>query len=483
MKKTLLLLTFAMFVASGCTGKVAHVQRDDWAPDVKAAINDFMDCYAGTEGAYAVFDCDNTTLIFDVERQLVLHQLESMSFAMTPERLPEVLASLCTPGKWNYEDWIADISAAYRKLYERFGPFSSRGVGAEVQEALSQDPQWQEFSTKMATLYDVFSENEGHIPGCLWILYWFDGMSEQEVYDLALRSNNIYKNRETKERIWTSPAGIESCVGRVTYRFVDGIQVTENTKELWKALKDNGIDIWVCSGSGLQPILAAIDAFGLHDYVTGVQAMTIALDSTGRYVNDYDYEAPGAWLATENGWQADSTRKAGCQPAKEGKVSAIVNAVQPRYGCGPIAGFMDATGDFNFCTEFSSLKLVICFNRATRSVTDGGGLVAETAIYQRDFLGYDLRKANAAGDTFYVLQGREENGLRSFRPSNATLLFGESEEKLFEGERNYAQLDYMKIHEMSTKEALEKFAIETDIPNALGFKYGFTAQYAGYHSR
>ena len=144
---------------------------------------------------------------------------------------------------------------------------------------------------------------------------------------------------------------------------------------------------------------------------------------------------------------------------------------------------MDATGDFNFCTEFSSLKLVICFNRATRSVTDGGGLVAETAIYQRDFLGYDLRKANAAGDTFYVLQGREENGLRSFRPSNATLLFGESEEKLFEGERNYAQLDYMKIHEMSTKEALEKFAIETDIPNALGFKYGFTAQYAGYHSR
>jgi hypothetical protein len=39
-------------------------------------------------------------------------------------------------------------------------------------------------------------------------------------------------------------------------------------------------------------------------------------------------------------------------------------------------------------------------------VTDGGGLISAIAIYQRDGLGYDLAKANAAGDTLYVLQGR-----------------------------------------------------------------------------
>lgn len=483
MKKTWILLMLASIVAAGCGQKVEHLKRSDWAGDVKTALNDFMDCYAGTEGAYAVFDFDNTTAIFDIERQLVIHQLESMSFAITPERMPEVLSSLCTPGKWNYEDWIGDICAAYSDLYGRFGPFTSKGVNTEVQATLSSDPQWLEFAAKMATLYDVFADNEGHTPSCVWILYWFDGMSEQEVYDLALRCHNIYKKRETREIVWESPSDLESRVGQVTYSFVDGIQVTENTKELWKALDANGIDVWVCSASGLQPVLAAVDAFGLHDYVTGVQAMTVALDSSGHYTNAYDYNAPGAWIATESGWQADSTWAIGCTPAKEDKVTAIVNAIQPRYGCGPLAGFMDATGDFNFCTEFSSLKLVTCFNRATRKVTEGGGLIAEVAIYQRDFLGYDLRKANAAGDTFYLLQGRDENGLRTFRPSNATLIFGQSEEKLFAGERNFAQLEYMKVHELSTKEALELFAIETDIPNALGFKYGFAASYAGYHSR
>lgn len=482
MKKTGIILLLAITIVSGCSQKVAHVLRDDWAPDVRAAINDFMDCCAGKDGAYAVFDFDNTTCIFDIERQLVIHQLETMSFAMSPERLPEVLSSLCTPGLWNYEDWIADISSAYIELYGRFGPFTSKGVSPEVQTVLHNDPQWLEFAGKMATLYDVFAQNEGSTPSCIWILYWFDGMSEQEVYELALRSHNIYKGRETGEIVWTTPQ-IESRIGRVSYSFVNGIQVTENTRELMKALHENKIDVWVCSASGLQPVLAAVDAFGLHDYVKGVQAMTVALDCEGRYTNGYDYDAPGAWLSSEGGWQADSTFTLSCIPAGEGKVAAITNAISPRYSCGPSAGFMDATGDFNFCTEFSSLKLVTCFNRATRSVTEGGGLIAEIAMYQRDFLGYDLRSANAAGDTFYVLQGRDENGLRSFRPSNATVIFGRNEEKLFNDERNFSRLEYMKIHEMSTKEALEKFAVRTDIPNVLGFGYGFTDSYPGYHSR
>ena len=79
--------------------EAVHVERDDWADDVKAAVNDFMDMYGKAsenyaEGeSYVVFDFDNTCSIFDVEEQLAIYQLQTMTFAITPEQLPEVLAT------------------------------------------------------------------------------------------------------------------------------------------------------------------------------------------------------------------------------------------------------------------------------------------------------------------------------------------------------------------------------------------------------
>ena len=205
----------------------------------------------------------------------------------------------------------------------------------------------------------------------------------------------------------------------------------------------------------------------------------------GKYVNSYDYKTGYAWLNDNGGWvKDDAATKAQTQGV--GKVTAINNAIYPIYGYGPIAGFMDSTGDFNFCTEYSSLKLVICFNRASRKITDGGGLVAEVAIYERDTLGYtDLATATAAGDTLYVLQGREENGLRGLRNSNATMTLGATEEKLFKNEDNQTQLQYMIDNQMTVKEIMDTFALKTAADaegNVLALKYGFLKEYAGYHN-
>ena len=132
---------------------------------------------------------------------------------------------------------------------------------------------------------------------------------------------------------------------------------------------------------------------------------------------------------------------------------------------------MDSSGDFHFCTEYSSLKLVVCFNTADKSPKDGAGLVAETALYERDCLGYDLRKAIKAGDTFYLLQGRNENGLRTLIPSNATIKLGSIEEKLFKSPENQALLESFKTDNLSVKDIFDTYA--------LGKIEGFT----GYHSR
>ena len=139
---------------------------------------------------------------------------------------------------------------------------------------------------------------------------------------------------------------------------------------------------------------------------------------------------------------------------------------------------------FNFCTEFETLRFVVCFNRADRKGTDGGGLIAELAVYQEDTLKYDLEKATAAGDTLYLLQGRDENGKRSLRSSRASLLFGSSEEKLFRNVDNEKQLQKMIDEKMSTKEILNTWSVKQHAgENGFDFDTGFLTEYDGYHSK
>ena len=194
---------------------------------------------------------------------------------------------------------------------------------------------------------------------------------------------------------WTTPEGIESKVGAVSCEFPLGVSATGDVKAMLKALSENGIDVWICSASHVDGVRAAVDVYGLTEYVRGVMGMTQKAED-GIYVPAYDWETGYTWLVEGVTWRktSDAIR---ALPSREGKVQAIENALVPMYGCGPLAGFMDATGDFNFCTEFDSMKMVICYNRADRKVTDGAGLVGIVAVYQQKSLGFDLAAANAAG--------------------------------------------------------------------------------------
>ena len=516
-KAIILFLCLALLLTSACGAKNAREQkqaaeaaqsqtaghlrleRADWADDVKTALNDLLALYGvdsrtPAERPYAVFDFDNTCSIFDVEEQLVVYQLQIMAFAIQPEELRGVLLTdLLAPekdltdygyGTGSLNDWADDICAAYAALWERYGPFTPQGVAAQRAGDMQKDPQWQEFSAKMLAMYSLVDDAQSSSVAYPWVTYWFTGMTEDEIYDLALKAFVAYKDVETSLVTWTSPEGLESKTGVVSVDWVSGIQVTENIRELWRALADNGIDVWVCSASCTGAIRAAIDLFGLHDACTGMLAMTNRTDASGRYLPQYDAETGCGFYADENGGWTRMTRPTKAQTQGAGKVTAIVNAVAPEYGDrGPIAGFMDSTGDFNFCTEFETLKLVVCLNRANRAVTDGGGLIAEVAMYEKDTLGYDLARANAAGDTLYTLQGRDENGTRSLRSSKCTLLLGSGEETLFKNADNEAQLRRMIDEGMTVREILNTFALGQDAgENGFPFRTGFLQEYAGYHS-
>jgi len=334
-------------------------------------------------------------------------------------------------------------------------------------------------------MYFLIGDAESTDVSYPWITYWYTGMTEDEVYNLAKASHHKYRYVETSLKTIKGDNDIVSKVGSTSYTYVEGVQVTENTKEMWKAFFDNGIDMWVCTASEVDIIRAAVDEFDLHDYCKGVIGMTPTVkDNKLSYT--YDYASGYAWYPQKDGTWKKGNVASKAQTQGLGKVTAIQNICVKEYGVGPLAGFMDSSGDYNFCTEFKNLKFVICFNRADRKVTDGGSIVAGLAVYQKEELGYDLKKANDNGDTYYVLQGRNENGLRTLRNSNATIKLGDTEETLYRNKSNKIIYDYMAENKMTTEEVINTFVLLTednDLNNNVGFKYGFLSSYSGYHSK
>ncbi|MGN0709481.1 MAG: HAD family hydrolase [Anaerovoracaceae bacterium] len=485
-------VTAAAFPAAGfASTKRTKLKNSSWNPDVKTAVNTLVSTYGkGTKKysrtEYAVFDFDNTSSIFDVGEQLAIYQLDHMAFAFGPDKMPEILATgiedslneKTGPGysakEGTYKDWIDDINDAYTALWNKYGPFTAKGVDEKTAEKLRSDSDYMEFAAKMRAFYDIIMDNFSTAVAYPWNLYWFTGMTAGEKYALAKRSHHYYKNVDTAVGTWTSPYD-DTRVGKVTATYNIGIQVTGNIRELYKTLDKNGIKVWICSASDIEVVKAAVDEFGLHDHVTGVIAMTNKIGSDGKYINAYDYGGHPAYALDGGKWKTASKYTTKNMTLGGGKVTAINNVLVKKYGHGPIAGFMDSTGDFQFCTEYKSLKLVTCFNRASRKVTDGGGLIAEVAYYQKYILKYDLKKANKKKDTYYVLQGRDETGKRSFRPSMMTLRYGRDDQLMFANSDNWMQLAYMIEHKMSTKSAINKFAVATSAENSsLGFAYGFT---------
>ncbi len=474
--------------------------QGNWSPDVRKALNDLFILYGRDGNAtaprpYAIFDFDNTCSVFDIEEQVAVFQLQRMAFAIRPGQMYEVLLTGLEDvfadrteygfGPGTYSDWASDIADAYEELWSRFGPFSGRGVAAELSEAIYADEYWLEFASKIRAFYDLIHESQTTTASYLMMSYWFTGMTEDEIYDLAYAAISFYKNVPSSRVRWTSPAALRSRVGVVSVEWTSGVSVPQEINELWRALDLNGIDVWVCSASYTAVIRAAIDVFGLRDHCVGMLGLVNRADENGRYLNARDLTGGRGYLRDIRGGWSRLDRENGASPMGADKVKAISNVIAPMYGgAGPVAGFMDSTGDFNFCTEFRTMKLVVCFNRGDRSVRDGGGLVAETAVYEKEVLGYDLASANSAGDTLFVLQGRDENGMRGLRSSPKTLHLGAgSTETLFKNRENELQLDLFVSQKPSVAQIMNEWSVvRSPDENGLGFPTGFLAEYNGYHS-
>ncbi|MBQ0055401.1 MAG: hypothetical protein KBS54_04565 [Synergistaceae bacterium] len=410
-------MAFVMiFSCVAMAAQVTYLKSPYWEPNTKKAINQMFEAYGKTSKGYnpnckpyAVFDCDNSITVLDVEEQLAIYQLEHLRFAIKPEQMFKVLtAGIPNIDESMGEDWgnltvrkaANDVCKAYAKLYAKGWVKADRSQEKNMAKWMATD-DWKEFAAKARWMYDAICDYFDAAVGYPWITYWFAGMTPKQVQDLAAESHRFYGNKPAEfwDKItWTSPAGYPSECGPLKIKFNKGVGVTAELKELIAALDANGIDMWINSASHLDPIKAVPVVFGLKG-VDGIVAMTNKIKN-GKLTWEYDYDLHA-------------------QTQGLGKSLTIDKCIRPKYkGRGPIFGCMDSQGDFNFCTEYKDTKVVLIMNRGRK---DDAGILSAIAVWQNKN-GIDAKKAWSMGDTRYCLQGRREAGAVCMPTSYSLLL-------------------------------------------------------------
>ena len=450
--------------------KTKYLESPNWEPNTKKAINQMFDAYGKASPnynpkcpAYAVFDCDNSITVLDVEEQLAIYQLEHLRFAIKPEQMFDILVTgVPDIDKDLGEDWghqtvrkaANDCAKAYAKLYAKGWVKVDRSQEKNMAKWMATD-DWKEFATKARWMYDAVCDVYDAAVGYPWITYWFAGMTPKQVQTLAAESHKFYGNKPAEfwDKItWTSPAGYPSECGQLKIKFNKGVGVTKELKELIACLDYNGIDMWINSASHLDPIKAVPGVFGLKG-VDGIVAMTNKIKN-GKITNEYDYDFHP-------------------QTQGIGKSQTIDKIIRPKYqGHGPIFGAMDSQGDFNFCTEYKDTAVVLIMNRGRK---DDAGILSAVAVWQNKN-GIDAKKAWEMGDTRYCLQGRKEAGAICLPQCESLLLKKEDKPVLLsaKAEKWLAELESGK----SVKEVINGNSKLNGKTDAKGFP-----MFKGYKSR
>ncbi|WP_068267966.1 HAD family hydrolase [Caviibacter abscessus] len=170
------------------------------------------------DGAYAVFDCDETIINGDVGRITVKYQLEYDEYILTPEEIKQKLL-LMYP---DLEEGILNL----------------------------------DMKTNFIALSDkIYSKYEKDIS-----LLLIEGMTSDEVYNLTKKSIKAYPNDLTKR--------IEM-------------------ENLFNLLRENNIEIYICSASQKDMVNVAADIYGIPR--ENVRAVNLKMDNNNKYI----YEETG----------------------------------------------------------------------------------------------------------------------------------------------------------------------------------------------
>lgn len=350
MKKNLFPFLLCLLLIS-CAGAPV-LPRDNWNDRVYDALCNLIE----TQGVksesyntlcrpYAVFDFDNTTVMNDISLTLMIYQIENLRYAFGPEDafsvftawLPD-LDTVLTGVGLTARQMGESLAEDYRVLYGK------KAAGASLEE-IHNSEEYLDFRARLMALNDGVEYTCDYGTWCLWMPALFSGMSYDSLRQLTKESVTYWTSCG---RIWTEHW--ESPDGEVSSDIMKGLVLPTESVNLYKALSDNGFDVYICSAS-LEAVVEAMACdpqFDLGCSPENVFGIRLESEIGSAFARDYD------------------------QTFLEGKTACIEKLIAPLH-CGRqpslVAG--DSNGDYAMLTAFDSLKvgLVIDCGRSGDIVT------------------------------------------------------------------------------------------------------------------
>lgn len=408
------LSVFLLIVFMAASVQAAELDPGKWNPETRAKIQKMIDTY-GKKGKdynekkkpYAVFDWDQTCIFNDTQEAMFRYMIDNLLFKATPEQFDAAIRMDVPKDNFaadynnvegkavNIDLIAADLDDDYKFLYEYYIKDQKMTL-----DEIRMTSAFKDFRAKLAYLYEAIGGTFSAEVSYPWVLYLFVGMTEQEVMDVAEKSNDQALGDRLGTYSIASPAERPGRAGVISldgYKY--GLRLAPEMSNLMNVLRESGFDVYVCSASheAVVKVFASLGKYGYGVPKENVIAMKTKMKD-GVYLGEYDYS---------NNYP---------QTQQKGKVTAIEQILVKKYGHGPAFVAGDSQGDFNMASEFKDTKLSLIINRLRKD----------------DFgkLGLEAVKQAAQELPRYVIQGRDEN-IGQFRPSASTIKMGKSEEALF----------------------------------------------------
>lgn len=293
----------------------------NWHPEVRAGLEALIRRNEGQDSAYAVFDFDNTVAIGDISNVCQWRQLEALAFKSDLE------AALKSGISAVYHDrikWIADLAGELQSVEE---------------EKRLRMSAWHRLAHEYWTLYEDIIVQSGTDVAYPWIGHLFAGYTSEEYRSFA---------RMAAQRQLSSRKGLR-CDPDASAKFPRGFAITPEARDLFRALRQAGISVYVVSASNCELVQAMLSPeFGLQVERDNVFAYQLAKDGKGRYLPQRDLNH--------------------LHPQAAGKAEIIRKHIAPRHGgSDPILAAGDSMGDYNMFVEFPALQAALIYNRNPRN--------------------------------------------------------------------------------------------------------------------
>lgn len=279
---------------------------------------------------YAIFDCDNTIIMHDLQATLNLYMLENNLFKFSPENLKiDILEKSHLDLKT-----INELYKNYSKIYKN--------------DKFKEEDSYKWMLVNFREiLLDIFYNSNSDV-----FEYLYRGYTREELKEISLKC--FFEKSEIKEKI-----KVYEYNGK-KYSYKEGLSLINEMYDIIKYMNDKNLDVYIISGS------------------VDILVKTYFNDFIEKYYNKKlnIKKIYGMKLEEKNLKFTGNIRN--IKTIKEGKVEIIEKYIKPLYEKNPIFVAGDSIGDYDMLTKYEDMKYGLIVDR------NRGGLIKELIDSKKD---------------------------------------------------------------------------------------------------